>query len=802
VTEVNKAFSRNVPVVVLAVIGAGLAVAGQFLLNGRNLLGLAVAFLAVALWTQVSRDGDDPDADRRLLDVALAIALGFHFWNLSGFPSGLFYDEAANALEAQKLVMSADVSIWSDNLSGRPTLFLYVIGLAQQFFGDTAWTLRRVVVVVNIVTTLLLVWAISPLVGARVARMAGVIFGFSFYHLLFSRFVYEASISSLPLVLAVGCLVRTVTSQRRLLWWIGWGAALGVGLWTYAAFRLVPLLFVPVVAAVWWHSPGARRRVFVGAVAGVVTAAVVASPLLAMAWDQPERFNVRIRETTVLSEIESGSWEPLLRNVLTYGLMFVHNPQTSNQIYQFPALALSAAAMLWVGVGMGVGSVVRGRDRWWWLLLFYWWLAGLLPAVITASIEAPHWSRTLYALPAVTVIAAIALDRISRLGGSRARPFLTIVLLAAVLLTEARAAERFLFDERRTIIFFTPVASEAGRRARAALSEGDGVLASEELVVGAHTAEVFRFHAGEFGSRVRPIAPWQSLPEPHRQGPLTILLTEGDHPVAELVEQLYPSAELRTQLFPWEAVMLSEFRLPERMPVPRGREAGLLVRMTGDYTVHLPEGQSIRIGPWELVDGDDLWLPAGSWDVYCSSECAEIEARFEGPETFVVADRLVPDPLAGRGLIACYRDQDGPPSFQFDRVIDANGRGLNRPEWSISRAGEIEVPETGIFRFEIASDDGSRLWIDDELVIDNWGFHGSITKSAEIELTSGRHRIQIDFFQGEGGYELIVLWKPPSDEIMEPLPPGALRPPADLESAMAKISVVRAMPVSILHGGE
>jgi hypothetical protein len=241
--------------------------------------------------------------------------------------------------------------------------------------------------------------------------------------------------------------------------------------------------------------------------------------------------------------------------------------------------------------------------------------------------------------------------------------------------------------------------------------------------------------------------------------------------------------------------MLREYRLPAQAPVPRGQDVGVLVRLTGDYSVRLPAGHRVRIGPWELADGDDVWLPAGSWDVHCSSQCAQIEAHFEGPETFVLADRLVPDPLAGRGLIACYRDRDGPPSYQLDRVIDANGRGEARPEWSIARAGELDVRETGTHRFELVSDDGSRLWLDDELVIDNWGFHGSITKSAEVELSSGRHRIRIDFFQGEGGSELIVLWKPPSLDHSEPLPPSALRLPDDLDAALAEISAVRAMPL-------
>ena len=53
-----------------------------------------------------------------------------------------------------------------------------------------------------------------------------------------------------------------------------------------------------------------------------------------------------------------------------------------------------------------------------------------------------------------------------------------------------------------------------------------------------------------------------------------------------------------------------------------------------------------------------------------------------------------------------------------------------------------------------ASDDGSRLFIDDEIVIDNDGLHGLIEKSIQLPLKQGWHPIRVEWFNATGGLDL------------------------------------------------
>jgi hypothetical protein len=78
-----------------------------------------------------------------------------------------------------------------------------------------------------------------------------------------------------------------------------------------------------------------------------------------------------------------------------------------------------------------------------------------------------------------------------------------------------------------------------------------------------------------------------------------------------------------------------------------------------------------------------------------------------------------------------------------------------QPEFfGMNFTGFIRVPEDGIYVFYLASDDGSRLWIGDSLVVDNDGLHGSITESGRIALAKGFHPVTLAYFQRTGGIDL------------------------------------------------
>ncbi|PTS90632.1 MULTISPECIES: alkaline phosphatase family protein [unclassified Caulobacter] len=65
--------------------------------------------------------------------------------------------------------------------------------------------------------------------------------------------------------------------------------------------------------------------------------------------------------------------------------------------------------------------------------------------------------------------------------------------------------------------------------------------------------------------------------------------------------------------------------------------------------------------------------------------------------------------------------------------------------------GDLQIAAAGTYGFSLASDDGSKLYIDGKPVVDNDGDHGVLTAGGSIDLTPGKHAIRVEWFNGGGG---------------------------------------------------
>ena len=132
-----------------------------------------------------------------------------------------------------------------------------------------------------------------------------------------------------------------------------------------------------------------------------------------------------------------------------------------------------------------------------------------------------------------------------------------------------------------------------------------------------------------------------------------------------------------------------------------------------------------------------------------------------------------------QGLLGEYfanKDFKGAPLFtrvdpQIDFVFPGAKPDPRMPstDYSIRWTGQFSVPKSGTYHLAVGSDDGSRLYIDGTLVVDNWGQHGDQYAYGKIELQAGRaYAIRIDYFQGGGDAAVHLGWKDPADKTPEP----------------------------------
>lgn len=93
--------------------------------------------------------------------------------------------------------------------------------------------------------------------------------------------------------------------------------------------------------------------------------------------------------------------------------------------------------------------------------------------------------------------------------------------------------------------------------------------------------------------------------------------------------------------------------------------------------------------------------------------------------------------------------------------------GFNIPEavpadfYGLEFNGLIDIPVDGIYTFYSSSDDGSQLFLNESLLVDNDGVHGMGFKNGKAALAKGKHVIRVIFFDNRYGEGLVVEMEGP-----------------------------------------
>ncbi|WP_250031206.1 family 16 glycoside hydrolase [Paractinoplanes maris] len=87
----------------------------------------------------------------------------------------------------------------------------------------------------------------------------------------------------------------------------------------------------------------------------------------------------------------------------------------------------------------------------------------------------------------------------------------------------------------------------------------------------------------------------------------------------------------------------------------------------------------------------------------------------------------------------------------------------------------LTAPADGAYTFRLTSDDGSKLYVGDTLVVDHDGLHDvEPPKDGTIDLTAGVHPLRVEHFDKDGGQRLTLSWRPPGTSEFAVVPTSAL----------------------------
>jgi beta-glucosidase len=131
---------------------------------------------------------------------------------------------------------------------------------------------------------------------------------------------------------------------------------------------------------------------------------------------------------------------------------------------------------------------------------------------------------------------------------------------------------------------------------------------------------------------------------------------------------------------------------------------------------------------------------------------------------------------AGHGLQGDYYANttlSGPPAAtRTDPQVAFTWNGSPAPgvpgtNFSAKWTGTLTPPVTGTYTFGLTSDDGSRLLINGQQVINNWRDQAPNTETAQVALTAGQPvQIEVDYYQAGGGAMVNLGWTVPGTDLI------------------------------------
>jgi cytochrome c len=103
-------------------------------------------------------------------------------------------------------------------------------------------------------------------------------------------------------------------------------------------------------------------------------------------------------------------------------------------------------------------------------------------------------------------------------------------------------------------------------------------------------------------------------------------------------------------------------------------------------------------------------------------------------------------------------------------TIDVDDFGPFKEQFGFEATGYLFLEKDDNILLQLASDDGGRLYLDNQLLIDNDGWHGMDPKEAEVAIRAGYHALRLEYFQAGGGRGITLKWARSGDSELRIIP--------------------------------
>jgi len=103
------------------------------------------------------------------------------------------------------------------------------------------------------------------------------------------------------------------------------------------------------------------------------------------------------------------------------------------------------------------------------------------------------------------------------------------------------------------------------------------------------------------------------------------------------------------------------------------------------------------------------------------------------------------------------------PTVNFNWGANSPGGSVPTDSFMVRWTGQVEAPVTATYTFYTQTDDGVRLWVNNQTIVDNWTDHSNTQNSGTIKLTAGqRYEIRLEFYENGGDAVCQLSWSTPT----------------------------------------
>jgi len=585
------------------------------------------AATALTLWPDTRRN--------RWLEVAafvfsFALAIFLRTYRLDRIPPGIYVDETNGALDALYILEGRDVSPFGTSWYETPSGYIYYMAAIFKIFGAN-WISLKIVSLIPAILTVPAVYLLGRLMFGPLAGLgAMLLMAVSRWHLSLSRWGWNETAPPLFQVLALFFLIRGLRDRRALDYALS-GLLTGLSIYTYLSSRLAAATLILYILYWIFSDPSgwlaALRRSWLGLLILGAAAFVAVAPIAVTYLTDPFILNNRVSEISVFRDIsEQGSLAPLAQNIADI-LKFFHQTGDHQGKHNLPnepmadpvtgllfAFGLAYAILAW-----------RDQRR---MLLMLWLVIGLAGSFLSSQHESPQAYRALTALPAVMLMAADVLDRITRaiyralseLSVATTKTYLPSLIaggVATLALMGAGIWESNVYFGRQAASIdivrgFNPIENSVARDTVAALKTSEEVYLSPNfssysplrfLVYGVIKTETGRNTLDDRPYKV--VLPEVSLPVPDNGNDIFMLLDSEYWSLRDYISSLYPDATMElVNLFDGSPIYM-------RVRVPNEQVAefqGLIKQVT--YSNGQTEQQvvpQVELSPDEAQATEVIW---------------------------------------------------------------------------------------------------------------------------------------------------------------------------------------------------